>query len=284
MIYFAFGASGFINITDSFFLKDRLQISAHTILTLGVWLSLPWTIKMLFGQCVDSLPIWGSTRRVYIFIAAFLMALGSLLLAALAGHWSSLSTFAKPVSIYFIAKIITVIAIVLQDVVADAMSVEVVPREGRSEKDIHKDLAMVQVLGRLSLAAAMFIVAGLGGWLAHYYSYETMYLLTLIIPVISVSGCLMVKLDKTITTPVDLKILLGGIGFGFFCITDGTTAYTLQSRNYIFYQFIFYCILFNASDKRLRRVCKKENFCRQCSDFYFQSHAECRAWLNVVAN
>jgi hypothetical protein len=35
---------------------------------IGVWLSLPWTVKMVFGELVDSVPIFGSQRRSYILI------------------------------------------------------------------------------------------------------------------------------------------------------------------------------------------------------------------------
>ena len=41
---------------------------------------------------------------------------------------------------------------------------------------------MVQVLGRLALSFGIFVVAGLSGWLASIYSYETVFLLGLIVP------------------------------------------------------------------------------------------------------
>ena len=37
-----------------------------------MWLSLPWTVKMVFGELVDSVPIFGSQRRSYILIGAAL--------------------------------------------------------------------------------------------------------------------------------------------------------------------------------------------------------------------
>ena len=68
--------------------------------------------------------------------------------------------------------------VVLQDVVADAMSTEVVPRTNadgtpRAKDEIDHDLGMVQVLGRLALSFGIFSVAGLSGWLAQTLSYQT---------------------------------------------------------------------------------------------------------------
>ena len=221
MIYFAYGAASFSGIADSFFVKERLGISAPELISLGVWLGLPWTVKMVFGQFVDSIPILGSSRRGYIFIAAALMSAGSVLLAGLAAGWPSILELGTPVQIYFIAKLVTVVAIVLQDVVADAMSVEVVPRQGRTAQEIEHDLAMVQVLGRLALGIAVFAVAGLGGWLAEYHSFAAIYWLTLIIPAISVTGCLVVRLEPTPHKPIHKTILLGGIIFGLCVVALG---------------------------------------------------------------
>jgi hypothetical protein len=221
MIYFAYGASGFIGIADSFFVKERLAISAVGLISIGVWLGIPWTIKMVFGQFVDSINFFGSRRRSYIFLAASLMVVFSVLLTGLAAKWSFVMALGAPIHIYFVANMIAVIGVVLQDVVADAMSVEVVDRAGRTEKEINHDLAMVQLLGRLSLSLAVFLVSGLGGWLAQRCSYSTMYALTLIIPCISVTGCLLAKIDIADKRPLQPMILFGGIAFGAFVIVMG---------------------------------------------------------------
>ena len=75
-----------------------------------------------------------------------------------------------------------VVGTVMQDVVADAMSTEVVPRiddagQPRPEHDIRADLGMVQVLGRLALSIGILAVAGLSGWLADMFSRETVFLI-----------------------------------------------------------------------------------------------------------
>jgi hypothetical protein len=49
---------------------------------------------------------------------------------------------------------------------------------------------MVQVIGRLALLIGILTVAGLSGWLAKFVERETVFLLGLIVPVISmVGGC-----------------------------------------------------------------------------------------------
>ncbi len=207
MLYFAYGASTFSGIAESFFVKEHLNLSAESLIMLGVWLTLPWTTKMIFGQFVDSVPFCRSIRKSYIYFAAFLMVIGSVLLAGLAGEWRFVMAMGHANGIYIASSLIMVIGVVIQDVVADAMSVEVVPTEGRSRKEVDKELAMVQLLGRLSLNVAMFIVIGLGGWLAHHLSYQTMFLLTLIIPVISISGSLFIKINPQPVKPVNWTIL-----------------------------------------------------------------------------
>jgi hypothetical protein len=72
--------------------------------------------------------------------------------------------------------------VVLQDVIADAMTTEVVDRvrsDGtpRPKVEVERELGLVQVLGRLALWSGILSVAGLAGWLAQIWSYGTIFLL-----------------------------------------------------------------------------------------------------------
>ena len=216
MVYFAYGALGLVAVADSFWVKKALTLSPADLAQLGVWLTLPWTVKMVFGELVDTVPILGSQRRIYVFLGGSLVALSLIMLAGTAGGWI---TFARPETLYITASLMTVIGVVLQDVVADAMSTEVVDRtepDGtpRAKADVDRDLGMVQVLGRLALSAGLFLTAGLSGWLAQIYSYETVFLLGLVVPLISVTGALLVKLETSESRPTDWRILGGGLAFG----------------------------------------------------------------------
>ena len=221
MIYFAYGCATFSGIGEAFFVKERMGLGADALMMIAVWLTLPWNIKMVFGQLIDSVPFLGSQRKSYIFIAAGFMACGAILMAGLAGQWAWVIPLGHENAIFITASLLTVIGTVLQDVVADAMSVEVVARDGRVQQDIDRDLAMVQLLGRLAMSFGMFIVAGLGGWIAHVVSYPTLFLLTLIIPIISISGSLLARIDVPARKPLNLTVLGGGLFYAIFVVSMG---------------------------------------------------------------
>ena len=235
MIYFAYGASGISGVAETFWVKEELKLSATALVSLGVWLSIPWTIKMVFGQLVDSVPILGSQRRVYVYIGASLIALGTILLIGLAGDYPW-AKFASKENVYIISALLSVIGFVLQDVVADTMSTEVVDRK-QPEEIVQEELAYVQILGRLAISLAGVMVAGLSGWLAQIYSYETIFKISLIIPVISVIGVTIVKLDVAKPSPINCKILCGGLAFAVFVVLMGYGQYQ-QWHNHLL-AFIF---------------------------------------------
>lgn len=220
MVYFAYGALGITAIAESFWVKQQLRLSTEELAILGVWLTLPWTIKMVFGEMVDTIAIMGSQRRAYVYIGAGLVAAGLVMLAAAA---AGRLTMFSPDKAYQLASLMITIGVVLQDVVADAMTTEVVARTDehgnpRPQADIDRDLGMVQVLGRLALSIGAFIVAGLGGYLASFLSYSTVFLLALVVPIISASGAWLVRIGPVEQRPIDWRILGGGIAFGTFVL------------------------------------------------------------------
>ena len=216
MVYFAYGALGLIDVARDMWIKERLTLSPAELAGIGVWLSLPWTIKMVFGELVDTVPILGSQRRAYIVIGAAFTASGLLVLAGAAGGWI---VFARTDHLYLLGALLIVIGTVIQDVVADAMSTEVVARvdaagNARPVEDVRAELGMVQVLGRLALSLGILVVAGLSGWLAGVVDRETVFLLGLIVPAISLTGVLLIRLETSERRPIDWRILGGGIAFG----------------------------------------------------------------------
>src|SRR5215831_431998 len=168
MVFFAYGALGLTDVTRDIWIKEKLTMSPAELAGIGVWLSLPWTVKMVFGELVDSVPIFGSQRKSYVLIGAAATAAGLLTLAGAAGGWI---TFARADHLYVLGAMLTVIGTVVQNVVAEAMSTEVVSRRdvtgnARPEDDVRADLGMVQVISRLALSGGILAVAGLSGWLA----------------------------------------------------------------------------------------------------------------------
>src|SRR6185369_9494425 len=105
-------------------------------------------------------------RRAYILIGAALTASGMLTLAGAAGGWLAQ---VAPAKLYIAGMLLIVIGTVVQDVVADAMSTEVVDRvdengKPRPDAEVRAELGMVQVLGRLALSIGILSVAGMSGW------------------------------------------------------------------------------------------------------------------------
>ena len=220
MVYFAYGALGIIDVSRDVWVKERLTLTPAELAGIAVWLSLPWTIKMVFGQLVDSVPIFGSQRRSYILIGAVFTASGMLTLAGAASGWIA---FSRADHLYILGAMLIVVGTVIQDVVADAMSTEVVSRvdavgNARPEDDIRAELGMVQVLGRLALGIGILAVAGLSGWLAQFFPRETVFLFGLVIPAISALGVLLIGSETSERRPVDWRILGGGIGFGLIVL------------------------------------------------------------------
>lgn len=223
MVYFAYGALGLIDVTRDIWIKEALTLTPAQLAGIAVWLSLPWTIKMVFGELVDTVPIFGSQRHVYVLFGASLSATGMVTLAGTAGGWL---TFLRPNGMYVLGAMLIVIGAVIQDVVADAMSTEVVERtdaEGnpRLDHEVRVDLGMVQVLGRIALSGGILAVAGLSGFLASIFERETVFLMGLIVPAISVTGVFMrpnIKIERRAT---DWRILGGGIVFGATVVALG---------------------------------------------------------------
>jgi MFS family permease len=213
VIYFAYGALGLIDVTRDMWIKESLTLSAADLAGIGVWLSLPWTLKMVVGALADSVAILGSQRRSYVLIGAACVATGLIVLAGAAGGWIG----GTADGLYLLGALLIVIGTVVQDVVADAMSAEVVPRtqngRSRSSKAIKTELGIVQVLGRLSLSVGILAVAGLSGVLAQFLSRETVFLLGLIIPAISVAGVLFIREEAVQRRPLDWRIVGGGFVF-----------------------------------------------------------------------
>ena len=223
LVYFAYGALGLLDVTRDVWIKQVLSLTPAELAGITVWLTLPWTVKMVFGQLVDSVSIFGSQRRAYIVIGAAFTAAGITVLAGAAGGWIA---FLPPDGLYVLGALLIVVGSVIQDVVADAMSAEVVPRvdaagNPRPDAEVKADLGMVQLLGRLSLSIGILAVAGASGWLASVYSRETVFLLGLIVPAISLAGVLLIRSEQSQPQPLDWRILGGGAAFGLAVVSLG---------------------------------------------------------------
>ncbi|MDJ0624476.1 MAG: hypothetical protein QNJ17_16040 [Desulfocapsaceae bacterium] len=190
LVYFAAGVSGFTGIVESFYVKQELGLSAAFLAGLGFWAGLPWALKMPIGHLVDLFWRW---KALFVYFGALLMAISLLIMVGLTGYRELMEGVFKPEVWYVTATLLAPVGFVIQDVVADAMTVEAVPThdeqgEAIPEKELKRMHVTMQTLGRIAIIGGSAMVAGIGGWLAGTLSYKVMYQVALVIPIISVMG------------------------------------------------------------------------------------------------
>jgi hypothetical protein len=215
LVYLAAGASGFAAIAETFWVRERLGLSAAALLALAAWLTVPWTLKMVVGHLVDTVPILGSRRRSYILLGALLQCGAGLALAfAASGRLApGMAELA-----YVVASLTAVVGLVVQDCVADAMTTEVVDRTApdgtpRDPAVVQAELGDVQVLGRVALMGGAFAVAGIGGWAAQVLPVATVFLIGAAVPLLSIAAAILAQETTSPRERPDRRILGGGAAF-----------------------------------------------------------------------
>ena len=260
IIYLASGAIGLIAVADSFWVKTSLTLSPAELASLAIWLQLPWTAKMVFSEFVDAVPIFGSRRRAYAILGGLLIAVGLLLLT---GTAAGRIGFAQPEHVYVMAQLLVVIGGVIQEVVADAMSAEVVPRTAadgtpRPQAEIDADLAMVQVLARLGYSVGALSVGWLAGVLAQALPYWAVFLVAVSIPLLSMLGALAIRLETDGHGRIDRRILGGGIALAVAAIVLGLSGFRFAQEAMFVLALAVICMLlrrlFADLDRRTRKI------------------------------
>ena len=176
---------GISSVAYTFFIKDHLSLSVSELATIGIWATLPWSLKILFGYFIDKVPIFGNNRKSYIILGAVLVSLGTGAIVDLTGM-HILADKLGEYNTLLASHVLTQIGLVFQDLTADTMAVEVV--EDGPKRDY--ELGMVQVLSRLSFQVGALLAAFLTGWLATSFSFSTVFSLRFIIPIISITPLL----------------------------------------------------------------------------------------------
>jgi MFS family permease len=200
MVYFAAGISGLTAIVGTFFVKEYLGLSAAFLAALSFWAGLPWALKMPLGHLVDL--AW-RRKALLVYLGALLIAASLVIMYALIMHTEAMRQVLSVDTWYVVSSLLAPAGYVLQDTVADAMSVEAVPRveaDGRplSEEKIKILNTTMQTLGRIALISGLVFVALLNivmfagvealeqGQKAEVYA--RIYLTALAIPLVSISG------------------------------------------------------------------------------------------------
>ena len=200
MIYVAAGISGLTGIVGTFFVKDYLNLSAAFLAGLGFWAGIPWALKMPLGHLVDL--IWNK-KNYMVFVGASLISLSLLIMYGLIIHTEWMSTILTVETWFVISVLLSPIGYVVQDVVADAMTVEAVPLvdddgENFSRDEIKLMHTTMQTLGRFAIIGGTVLVALANVILFKGVDdleqtekislYGSIYIYALIIPIVSVMG------------------------------------------------------------------------------------------------
>ncbi|EIC29920.1 BT1 family [Methylomicrobium album BG8] len=257
MVYLAAGVSGLTGIVGTFFVKEYLGLSAEFLAALGFWAMLPWALKMPIGHLVDLL--WRHKAGL-IYLGAALIAAALLIMINLLGDREYMQSLWPVENWYVLAALLAPVGYVIQDTVADAMTVEavaVIDEQGRPlpEPEILAAHTTMQTLGRVAIIGGSLLVAGVN--VAFFSGIETMdeaqkaaiylsiYRWALWIPVISILGVVLAsylraqeewrlaahgfefedieRLTARVreTPAVNWPLLGGGLGFALFAAAVG---------------------------------------------------------------
>lgn len=257
MVYLAAGIQALTSIVGTFFIKEYLSLSAEFLAALGFWLMLPWALKMPLGHLVDL--IWRHKAGL-VYLGAALIAASLLIMIGLLSDRAAMVAIMPAETWYVLSALLAPVGYVLQDVVADAMTVEAVPRVDAAGNPLSGEQrrlghTTMQTLGRVAIIGGAFLVSIVN--IAMFSGVETMdtaqkvvvyrhiYELALVIPVVSVLGTVlagwlrwrdarrltargfdrgeihrMLHGDRE-ATHVNWWILGGGLVFAVFSITMG---------------------------------------------------------------
>ena len=208
MVYFAFGCSTVTTIVGAFFVKDFLDFSAAHLAGLAFWAGLPWALKMPLGHLVDIIWRW---KAWLIWLGAGLVALSMGIMYLVLTQRAMMEGMLPIGTWYVISLMVAPCGLVLQDAVADAMSIEAVPNADSTGtpygEDALKEMhTTMQTLGRFVLIGGTVVVALVNITLFSGIEemneaqktaiYARIYLLGLVIPVLSVSGVVLGALQR----------------------------------------------------------------------------------------
>ena len=202
MVYMAAGISGLTAVVGTFFVKEYLGLSAEFLAGLAFWGALPWVVKMPLGHLVD---LFWRYKGVLVYVGAALVLVSLLTMIGLLTDPDAMRTVMPVEAWYVLSFLLAPIGYVLQDVVADAMTVEAVPRYDDSGAPLDEETrrrmhTTMQTLGRVAIILGAFIVAGVNAYvlagtealapaeMARVYRF--VYQLAIAIPLISMSGVL----------------------------------------------------------------------------------------------
>src|SRR6266446_3141769 len=167
MVYVAAGISGLTAIVATFYIKERLGLSAEFLAGLGFWAGLPWALKVPLGHLVDLIWRW---KAALVFVGAGLITASLAIMIGLLGYTDSMRAFAR----------------------VDAEGQPTSLAERKSMNTTVQTLGRVAIIGGSVLVALanVYLLRGVGEMpeAAKALAYLRVYHLSLLIPLVSVLG------------------------------------------------------------------------------------------------
>jgi len=206
MVYVAAGISPLTQIVGSFYVKEQLGLTAEFLAGLAFWAMLPWALKMPVGHLVD---LFWKVKSGFVYLGALMIAVSLGIMILLLGHTEAMLTIASAETWFITSSLLAPIGYVLQDVVADAMTVEAVPSIDRDGQPIDPPRirsmhTTMQLLGRLAIIIGGMLVALLNVSMMNgvaelpeaekSLAYLSVYQIGLLIPLSSILGVLSASL------------------------------------------------------------------------------------------
>ena len=200
MVYAAYGVSGLTGIVGTFFVKDYLDLSPAFLAALLFWAGIPWALKMPVGHLVDLIWRW---KALLVWLGASMIGASLLIMIGLISHTERMAAVMTLAQWYVVAALLAPTGYMIQDSVADAMTVEAVPRadehgrpyDEQTRKAMHTTM---QTLGRVAIIGGLALVAAANIYVFHDADklgaeekralYADVYTAALVIPLISVLG------------------------------------------------------------------------------------------------
>jgi len=208
MVYAAAGISGLTSIVGTFFVKDYLSLSAEFLAALAFWAGIPWALKMPLGHLVDL--IW-RYKAALVFLGAGMITVSLFIMLGLLASPDAMAG-TMPLEVWFVFSVLLApVGYVVQDVVADAMTVEAVPRVNTQGEPLEASTlrlmhTTMQTLGRVAIIGGGVFVTLLNVIFFQgvdempeaekVATYIRIYELALVIPVVSVLGVVLGGITK----------------------------------------------------------------------------------------
>ena len=273
LIYASAGVSGLTSIVGIFFIKDFLSLSAAFIASIGFWAGIPWALKMPVGFLIDR---YWNLKQYFVYLGAFLVSTSLLIMYGILVHKNIMLQYLEIKVWFVLSSILTPVGYVLQDVVADAMTVEAVEPNFKNitkqvkKENTKKEHTIIQLYGRFAIIFGsllvglinLFIFKGVDENYANInLLYGKIYLYALIIPAISVSGIVLfnflhkgeTKIINFKTTKLDYQIFLGSCTFAVFTVFLGTFNMPLSREIILVSSLLLIAVLMRLLIKDLKK-------------------------------